>query len=144
MPILGIDFGSRRLGLAVSDPTDRIALPLPPVESGGASADLAALGALVRERSIDRIVVGLPLSLDGRAGPQAEATKRFAAALREGLGLPVDLLDERFSTREAQRALEATGRRGRKKKKAVVDSVAATVLLRSYLERRERRAGAAS
>jgi putative Holliday junction resolvase len=141
MPILGIDFGSRRLGLAVSDETGRIALPLPPVECAGAEKDLEAIGALARERAIERVVVGLPLGLDGRKGAQAEAAERFAAALREGLGLPVELLDERFSTREAEQALEASGRRGRKKKKAVLDSVAATVLLRTYLERRAGAAG---
>jgi putative Holliday junction resolvase len=136
MAILGIDFGSRRLGLAVSDESERIALPLPPMESAGVKKDLVALGSLVRERAVDRIVVGLPLGLDGRSGPQAEAARRFAKALQEGLALPVDLFDERFSSREADLALESTGRRGRKKKKAMIDSVAATVLLRTFLERR--------
>lgn len=136
MTVLGIDFGSRRLGLAVSDLDDRIALPIDPVESHGPEKDVAAIGELVRSRGVSRIVVGLPIHLDGSRGPQAEAADRFAERLRNALSLPVDLLDERWTTREAERALEATGRRGRRKKKAVVDSVAATVLLRTYLERR--------
>ena len=136
MPILGIDFGSRRLGLAISDESGQIALPLPPLESGGVKKDVAALVELAREREVEHVVVGLPLGLDGRRGSQAEATERFAQALREGLALPVTLLDERFSSQEAERALEATGHRGRRKKKALIDSVAATVLLRTYLEQR--------
>lgn len=139
MSVLGIDFGSRRLGLAISDETQRIALPLPPVESRGAAEDLEHLRELVRERSVERIVVGLPLGLDGSRGAQAEATERFAESVREAFGLPVELVDERFSSREADRALEARGRRGRKKKKAVIDSVAAAVTLRTYLERRAAR-----
>jgi len=136
MPVLGIDFGSRRIGLAISDDDNRIALPLPPFESRGAQQDVETIGALARERRVDRVVVGLPLGLDGRRGPQAEATARFADAVRDHTELPVELLDERWTSREADRALEATGRRGRKKKKAVVDSVAAAVLLRTYLEQR--------
>ena len=141
MAVLGIDFGSRRLGLAVSDLDDRIALPLEPVESRGTEKDVATIGELVRSRAVSRIVVGMPIHLDGSRGAQAEATDRFAERLRETLALPVDLLDERWTTREAEQALEATGRRGRRKKKAVIDSVAATVLLRTYLEQRAARAG---
>lgn len=140
MPVLGIDFGSRRLGLAVSDLDDRIALPLEPIESRGAKLDVAAIGELVRDRGVSRVVVGMPIHMDGSRGAQAEAADRFATGLREALDLPVDLIDERWTTREAERALEATGRRGRRKKKAVVDSVAATVLLRTYLEQRAARA----
>ena len=136
MPVLGIDFGSRRIGLAVSDAEDRIALPLDPIESGGPEKDLRSLGDLVRERGIDRIVVGLPIGLDGQRGAQAEAVGRFADSLRETLALPVDLLDERFTTRMAERTLDEGSRRGRRKKKAVIDSVAAAMLLRTYLERR--------
>ncbi|MCP5058269.1 MAG: Holliday junction resolvase RuvX [bacterium] len=142
MPVLGIDFGSRRLGLAVSDLDDRIALPLEPIESRGAKLDVAAIGELVRDRGVSRVVVGMPIHLDGSRGAQAEAADRFATGLREALDLPVDLIDERWTTREAERALDDTGRRGRRKKKAVVDSVAATVLLRTYLEQRAARAAA--
>ncbi len=142
MPVLGIDFGSRRLGLAVSDLDDRIALPLEPIESRGAKLDVAAIGELVRDRGVSRVVVGMPIHLDGSRGAQAEAADRFATGLRKALDLPVDLIDERWTTREAERALDDTGRRGRRKKKAVVDSVAATVLLRTYLEQRAARAAA--
>jgi putative Holliday junction resolvase len=72
--------------------------------------------------------------MDGRSGPQAEAARAFAERLAGELGLPVDTMDERWTTKEAERALRATGRKG-KKKRAVIDSVAATILLRTYLER---------
>ena len=139
MPVLGIDFGSRRLGLAISDEEERIALPIEPLESHGLKKDLAALTELVETRGVDRVVVGLPISMDGSRGAQAEAVDRFATRLRDALGVPVDLFDERFTSAEADRALEATGRRGRKNKKAFIDSVAAAVLLRTYLEQRQGR-----
>ena len=78
--------------------------------------------------------MGLPIHMDGRRGRQAEVAQKFAERLAEELGLPVDTLDERWTTREAERALTATGRKG-KKKRAVIDSVPAALLLRTYLER---------
>jgi putative Holliday junction resolvase len=131
---LGIDHGSKRLGLAISDPSGRVALPAGTLPSRGLERDLAAIRRVVEERQVERIVVGLPLHMDGRPGPQAEAARRFAQRLAEELGLPVDTMDERWTTREAERALQATGRKG-KKKRAVIDSVAAALLLRAYLER---------
>jgi len=131
---LGIDHGSKRIGLAISDPSGKVALPAGTLESRGLERDLAAIRRLVEERQVERIVVGLPLHMDGRPGSQAEAAGRFAQRLAEELGLPVDTMDERWTTREAERALQATGRRG-KKKRAVIDSVAAALLLRTYLER---------
>jgi putative Holliday junction resolvase len=131
---LGIDHGSKRIGLAVSDPGGKIALPAGTLESRGFERDLAAIRAIVEERQVERIVVGLPIHMDGRSGPQAEAARAFAERLAGELGLPVDTMDERWTTKEAERALRATGRKG-KKKRAVIDSVAATILLRTYLER---------
>jgi putative Holliday junction resolvase len=131
---LGIDHGSKRIGLAVSDPSGKVALPLETLESRGLERDLAAIRKVVEARQVKRIVVGLPIHMDGRTGHQAKAAQAFADHLAEEFGLPVDTIDERWTTREAERALLATGRRG-KKKRAVVDSVAASLLLRTYLER---------
>jgi putative Holliday junction resolvase len=131
---LGIDHGSKRIGLAVSDPSGMVALPAGTLESQGLKRDLAAIRRVVEARRVERIVVGLPIHMDGRRGRQAEAAQEFAERLAEELGLPVDTLDERWTTREAERALAATGRKG-KKKRAVIDSVAAALLLRTYLER---------
>jgi len=131
---LGIDHGSKRIGLAISDPDGRVALPVGTLESRGPERDLAAIRQVIEARQVERIVVGLPVHMDGRPGRQAAAARAFAERLARELGLPVDTLDERWTTKEAERALRATGRRG-KKKRAVVDSVAAALLLRTYLER---------
>lgn len=134
---LGIDHGSKRIGLAISDAGGKIALPAGTLESKGLKRDLAAIREIVEARQVERIVVGLPIHMDGRRGPQAQAAQAFADRLARELGLPVDTIDERWTTREAERALRATGRKG-KKQRAVVDSVAAALLLRTYLEREER------
>ncbi len=133
-PILGIDLGEKRIGLAVSDPAASIAFPAGFVVSRGRARDLVALREVVEERGIARIVVGLPIHLDGRASPGSQAARTFADALGEATGLPVDLLDERWTSRAAERSLSET-KGGRKKRREVVDSVAATLLLRTYLER---------
>ena len=134
--ILGVDYGTHRIGLAVSDSEGRIAFPEGTLQRRGERRDLETLCALVKERDVSGIVVGLPLHMDGRRGPEAEAAEKFAAGLGEATGVPVEMLDERWTTVEAERALRETGRKGRKRRE-VIDSVAATLLLRTFLERRE-------
>jgi putative Holliday junction resolvase len=136
--VLAIDYGERRLGLAVSDEAGEHAFPAGALERRGGKRDLAALRELMQERGVERVVVGLPLHLDGRAGKEAQAARAFAAALGEATGLPVDTYDERWTTREAERSLQEQGYVGKrgKKKAALVDTVAATLILRSYLARR--------
>jgi putative Holliday junction resolvase len=143
MTVLGIDLGARRIGLAVSDPDDRIAFPAGHLESRGVARDVEALCALARERGVDRVVVGLPVHLDGREGPEAADARAFARRLAERSGLPVQTLDERWTSREAERALVEAApkkRRRRQRRDGTLDSVAATLLLRAFLER-EPRAG---
>jgi len=133
-PILGVDLGAKRIGLAVSDLAGSIAFPVGFVQSHGRVRDLEALREVVEARGIVRIVVGLPIHLDGRASPGSQAARTFAAALGEVTGVPVDLLDERWTTQAAEHSLrESKG--GRKKRREAVDAVAATLLLRTYLER---------
>jgi putative Holliday junction resolvase len=132
-PVLGLDFGGRRIGLAVSDREGAIAFPVGALERKGLTRDLAALGEVIRERGVVSVVVGLPLHLDGRAGTGATAARAFAAALGEATGLPVALVDERFTTAQAERALAHAPRRARRSKEKV-DALAATLILRSYLE----------
>ena len=134
-PVLGLDLGSRRIGLAISDPETAIAFPAGTLERRGLEKDLAALLALTRERGVSRIVLGLPLHLDGRAGRAAEAAQAFADALREATSLPVDMMDERWTTVEAERALREAPSGRRRRRKQVVDAMAATLLLRTYLAR---------
>jgi putative Holliday junction resolvase len=141
MSVLGIDFGSRRIGLAISDPEERVAFPAGTLESRGRKADVAAIRSVVEEREVRRVVVGLPLHMDGRAGTGAEAARAFADALGRELALPVELLDERWTTQEAERTLRETGRSGRRKKRGAADTLAATLLLRTFLDRQQRSGG---
>jgi putative Holliday junction resolvase len=134
-PVLGLDLGARRIGLAISDESARIALPIGHLEREGLEKDLEALAGIVSERAATRIVVGLPRHLDGREGAGAESARRFAAALSERTGLPVALQDERLSTAEAERALREAPARRRRGRKQVIDSMAATLILDTYLER---------
>jgi putative Holliday junction resolvase len=152
MSVLGIDFGSRRIGLAISDPEERIAFPAGTLESHGRKADVAAIRSLAEERGVRRVVVGLPLHMDGRAGTGAEAARAFAEALAKELALPVETLDERWTTREAERTLRETGgsglgRRagtGRREKRGATDTLAATLLLRTFLDRQHQSGGGGS
>jgi putative Holliday junction resolvase len=141
MSVLGVDLGTKRIGLAISDPSERVALPAGMLASRGRGADLAAIGSLARERGVSRIVVGLPLHMNGRAGPEAEAARAFAKELEARSGIPVDVLDERWSSVEAERTLRETGQSGRKRKPGAADTLAATLLLRTFLERRANERG---
>lgn len=133
-PVLGLDLGARRIGLALSDEAARIAFPAGVLERVGLARDVAALRQLAVERAVTRIVVGLPRLLSGREGVGAEAARRFAAVLGEATGLPVELVDERLTTAEADRALREAPARRRRQRKQVIDTLAATLLLRTYLD----------
>jgi putative Holliday junction resolvase len=133
-PVLALDYGTRRIGIAVSDEAAEFAFPAGVLACQGRQRDLEALRELIAERSIQRVVVGLPVHMDGRCGETAMAAKGFANAIAEMTGLPVEMLDERWTTREAERALRES-RSGRKRRRAAADSAAATLLLRCYLER---------
>ena len=133
-PILGLDLGTRRMGLAISDPEASIAFPAGFLPRGGRARDLEALRALAEERAVSRIVVGLPLHLNGRSGQAAQAARDFARALAEATALPVETLDERWTSVEAERALREAPRGVRRRRKEVVDAMAATLILRTYLE----------
>jgi putative Holliday junction resolvase len=135
--VLGVDLGQKRIGLAVSDSEAKLAFPAGILESRGRRRDLAALRALVRERAIERAVVGVPLHMNGRRGPEAESAVRFAGELAHAAGIPVDTLDERWTSVEAERILRSTpaGTRAVKQRAGAVDELAAAILLRTYLER---------
>ena len=136
--VAALDLGSRRIGVAYSDSGRKIASPWGTIErTGDAERDRAAIVDAVREVEASLVVVGLPLSLSGAAGPAARAALAESGALRaalEPLGVAVETADERFTTTEAQRALAASGRRG-KAARQVIDSAAAMVLLQAWLDR---------
>ena len=98
MKVLALDYGSARTGVAVSDPTGTIARPLGVVERAGTDAGLARLRALIAKEEPDRVVVGLPLTLRGEHGEQAQETERFVEILRAAVDCPVELFDERFTS----------------------------------------------
>jgi len=132
--ILAVDWGRAVLGLAVSDELGLTAQGLASLPRAGEAADLAAIGSYVKRLEIGAVVVGLPKNMDGSLGPSAEAAQAFARTLQERLNLPVHLWDERLSTMAAERTLIGAGVR-RRARRAVVDQVAATLILQGYLDR---------
>jgi putative holliday junction resolvase len=135
---VGLDFGSARVGVAISDTHQRVAGALDLVaRTHDRAADRRTLARLVAEEEASGVVVGLPLSLDGTVGPAARAVLDEIDAWTPLLGgLAVETVDERFTTVAAEQALRAGGRRGPKARQRV-DSAAATLLLQSWLDRRQ-------
>ncbi len=125
--------GQSRIGVAISDPERRMAVPLGTVRTG-APQDIKALAAMVKEHDVAAIVVGQPLALSGRKGEAADHAEKFAQALRDFLEIPVFLQDERLTTVQAERRLSEAGMRGRDRRR-VVDQTAATLILQAYLDR---------
>lgn len=132
-PVLALDLGDVRIGVAVSDPDRRVAVPVGTVHVGRPPGELRAIAGLVAERGATLVVVGLPLSMDGSRGARATHAETFADTLRGLLDVPVELSDERLTTVEAERGLREAGVRGRDRR-AVVDAAAARVLLQGWLD----------
>lgn len=131
--ILAVDLGTKRIGLALSDPLGLTAQPMPTLKAEGWETDVAAIGRIAAERGAQALVVGLPLRMSGRAGPEARRAESFAQALREKIKLPVHTWDERLTTAASERSLIEAGR-SRKKRRAAVDSAASILILQSYLD----------
>jgi len=137
MRVLGLDFGERRVGIAISDPTGTIARPLQVLMRASREEDFAALAAIVAEHGVERIVVGQPLSLDGTEGPQARQVAGYAAALADALPVEVVSWDERFTTITADEILRQTRKekdRRRARGGGEIDAIAAAVILQGYLD----------
>ena len=130
--VLGLDLGQSRIGVAISDPARRMAVPMGTVRTG-APDDMKAIAAIVKEHAVTAIVVGEPLSLSGRKGEAADHADKFAQALRGFLGLPVFLQDERLTSVQAERRLSEAGVKGRDRRR-VVDQTAAALILQAYLD----------
>jgi putative Holliday junction resolvase len=131
--LLGVDFGTVRIGLAVSDAERRIASPLATYRRRGPQKDADYFRALVQAEEVAALVVGLPVHLDGREGHKAAEARAFGKWLVEATGLPVVFWDERFTTREAETFLRDAGLTDRRRKDRR-DRVAAQILLQSYLD----------
>lgn len=143
MRILAIDPGTVRCGLAVSDSLGMLATPLEAVAVGDGRDLVARLAARAAELEVQRIIVGHPLNMDGTAGPRAQASARLVEALQTATTIPVELVDERLSSFEAEDRLREAGRRPRGRvrsgraghRDAQVDSAAAAVFLQWFLDR---------
>jgi putative Holliday junction resolvase len=126
--VIALDYGAARTGVAVSDPTGTLARPLETIASAGSEAGLRRVAELVAEHDAGLVVVGLPLTLRGERGEQAQETERFVESLRLAVTVPVETFDERFTTTLAAQTGSAGGRAGE-------DARAAAHLLAGYLER---------
>jgi len=136
---LGIDLGERRIGAAVSDAEGRVATPLTVIErSGSRNHDHQRISELAAEYEAGVVVVGLPLSLDGSAGPAAQAAEHEVGQLAAALAVPVLTHDERFTTAIAERALAESGLSGKARRQRV-DMVAASIILQGWLDATERK-----
>lgn len=135
--ILALDYGRKRIGVAVSDELGLTARPLETVVRSSRRTDMQRVRAICREHEIERIVVGQPLHMSSEAGEMAGETARYAARLRKELQVTVELLDERLTSWEAKETVAETARSSRRRGEPL-DAVAAAVLLRDYLEQRRR------
>jgi putative Holliday junction resolvase len=145
--ILALDYGRARIGLAIADAETALAQPIGTLDRINRNEDMRRLRELVREHGVKQIVVGLPLRLDGTRGDMAEEAARFGQRVHKQLGLPVEMVDERLTSWEAERLLEEhqgrtihTASRKKPKKeneKPGVDAIAAALILKEYLDRRQ-------
>ena len=131
--ILALDYGTKRIGVALSDELKWTAQPLETFERRALDWDVAHIAALVLSHDVERVVLGFPLQLDGRQGPAVLAMRVFAEKLEAGISVPIVLWDERMTTKAAEHLLIAADV-SRKKRKGAIDRVAAAILLQSYLE----------
>ncbi len=134
MRILGIDYGRKRIGLAISDPDGILASPLPIYIRRDARADIEHIARLAHKKEAGIIVIGLPLNMNGSRGEMAEEVTAFVERLRARVKIPVVTFDERLTSKEAERVLIQADI-SRKKRKEVRDSLAAVLILQGYLER---------
>lgn len=134
--MLGLDLGEARIGVAVSDPTGTLCTPLQAIRRTLDGGDIRQVAALAVQETAARIVVGLPVTMEGRRGTQAQAALRFCKELRAATPLPVVTWDERLTTVEAQARLREAGRKPSREKGAV-DSLAAALMLEAYLTTRK-------
>ncbi len=135
MRILALDVGDKRIGVAISDPSQLLARSLKVIQRGSRQEDFAAVARLVEEYEVEKVVVGYPRSLDGTVGEQADKVERYAAGLAKAMDVPLVLWDERFSTVSAEKLMREAGSRGKKRRERV-DAVAAAVILQDYLDSR--------
>jgi putative Holliday junction resolvase len=141
MRIMALDIGDRTIGVACSDEGLILASPVETILRRGPKADSMRVDALVKERDVSRVIAGLPLTLKGDAGPQSVKVNEFVLILKRRLKVPVEMWDERLTTREAERTLIAFDL-SRARRKEVIDQMAAVLILQTYLDARAHRLAA--
>ncbi len=132
MPVMALDVGTRRIGVAVADPSGSFALPITVVERTNLQADLHKIGQLVKEYGAGELVVGDPVRLSGERGPAAELVDRFVEQLQKTYAGRIHRVDERLTTAQAQKVLIAADV-PRAKRKTIVDKMAAALILETFL-----------
>lgn len=132
MKIMAVDYGDTRTGLAVCDRTEFLASPIGVIQERNFYFTIQKVANAVKEYGVQMVVVGYPVNMNGTVGPRAEKCVQFAELLKTKVEVPVELWDERATTLEAQNYLSETGTYG-KKRKEVIDEVAATIILESYM-----------
>ncbi len=131
--VLGVDYGEKRIGIALSDFTNTIATPLCVIDTEREDP-IEQIKRIVKEHEIKRIVVGMPINMSGTVGKRAEITREFIDKLSDELGIEIVEWDERLSTKFSERVLNRAKVKGRKNKKVVIDKIAATFILQGYLD----------
>lgn len=132
--LLGVDFGDKRTGLAISNDGRTVASGIDQISVGGMQKTAAAVAAVAKERAVGGIVVGLPVNMDGSHGPRAAHAEKFAGILAGLVDVPVAMLDERMTTMAASRYLNETDTRG-SKRKGVIDTLSAEIILQNALDK---------
>ncbi|HTP09728.1 MAG TPA: Holliday junction resolvase RuvX [Anaerolineae bacterium] len=130
--LLALDVGEKRVGVALCDETRTLARPLLTLNRASKKEDFARIATLCREHSIEKVIVGLPKTLRGEQGPQAQRVRRYASELQAALNLPIEFWDERYSSVDAQERLASASRKARAK--GDIDSAAAAIILQEYLD----------
>lgn len=133
MAILGLDYGEKRIGVALANGEKRLAIPMTVIERASEKADMDKILDLITQYDVERIVVGLPRSLDGSLGRQAKEVLNFTGAISQHTNIPVDTWDERFSTVAAESLFKDAGMK-REKRKGHRDAMAAAIILQGYLD----------
>jgi len=131
---LGIDYGTVRIGLALSDPTGTLASPLPFIENKSPQQVTTALSELIQTHQIAGLVIGLPRNMDGTCGPSAQKVRDFIGQIQKSISLPIAPIDERLTTAQASKQLSSIGMNQKQLRKKV-DSSSACLILQQYLDR---------
>ncbi len=138
MRTLGIDFGEKRIGLAISDPLGILATPIETLDSSEMDLVIPKLAETISDHVVTKIVVGIPWTLSGKSGPQTKKTFEFISLISDTFEIPIKQIDERFTSLQAEKKLRLVDKRSRKKQKKIpkglIDSVSAAIILQTYLD----------